>query len=68
MHERSSPVRRNGRTYCEAREVTHGETEKAYKRMVPCWQDWLVVKDLPNSMIVRHRYTSEVRVIEKAAR
>lgn len=32
------------------------------------WQDWLVVKNLPNSMIVRHRYTSEVRIIEKAAR
>ena len=30
------------------------------------WENWLVVKDAPNEMVIRHRLTDQTRTIPKA--
>ena len=41
------------------------EQRKVLTREGLDWKDWLVVKNLPNSLIVVKRKTDETRVVEK---
>lgn len=41
------------------------EQRKLLEKEGLAWQDWLIVKSLPHSMIVVHRERGETRVVEK---